>query len=173
MHTYIHANSNATNHYSTYIRTFGALRRFNPAVDRAGSTRRFGFVSLFPSMTCAQTGLSALPDNSLLTAPPHIEAAPRDDGAEVGGALAAESICNSGFSGAAAEKHDASEGQNAPSPDGPGRLKTIVFVCVCVCVRAGDIKQQSRSMFFLQSIGSAFYESAPCLDGGAHFRTRF
>ena len=71
---------------------------------------------------------------SLLTVPPHIEAAIRDDGADVFGALTAESIRNSGFSGAAAEKHDASEGQNAPGPDGSGGSKTIVF-CVFSCRR--------------------------------------
>ena len=41
---------------------------------------------------------------SLLTVPPHIEAATRDDGAKVVRAIAAKSIRKAGFYGAAAEK---------------------------------------------------------------------
>ena len=62
----------------------------------------------------------------------HIEAATRDDGNNVFGALAADAIQNFGFCGAAAEEHAASNGRNAPGPDGSGSLKTlIIYVFSC------------------------------------------
>ena len=89
MHAY-----NIADYFITYIRTFGPLCRFAfRHGDRSGSdtTFRTGFCVPVGDV-CSTRRLATVPGTSLLKVPPHIEAATRDDGAEVFCAFAAESI---------------------------------------------------------------------------------
>ena len=99
---------------------------YGPRSDTTFQTR-FGLpVCDVSSKLCFTT----LPVASLLAVPPHIDSATLDERAEVFGALASETVRNGGFAGAAAEKHDVHEGQNAPGLAGSGVAKTLFLFSV-------------------------------------------
>ena len=133
VHAYIHTYS-YTNHFITYILTFGPLTRFRVRrLGRAGWDMTFRTRFGAPVReVCSNLRFGTPPDASLLVAPPHIDSATLDERAEVFDAVAAESVQTGGFVGAAAEKHDASEGQNSPGPSGSEASKSLVFFVVFV-----------------------------------------
>ena len=87
--------------------------------------------------------------------PPHIDSATLDERAEVFGALAAETVQHGPFSGAAAEKDVASEGQHAPGPAGPVPSQTVCFQMFPKSV----IHPESSRLKISKSSGGPNYES--------------
>ena len=76
---------------------------------------------------CSKLRFAPPPYTSLLAVPPFVDSGSLGEGVQVFGALAAEIVEKRPFSGAAAEKDVASEGQNAPGPAGPGAAQTHCF----------------------------------------------
>ena len=89
---------------------------------------------------------------------PRLDSASSCEGAYVFSALAAESIQNGPFSGAAAEKDIASEAQNAPAPGGPGASQTVcVPVLLKNAVHPGSASRKISKSFLFQKCSICFW----------------
>ena len=85
-------------------------------------------VWVFPSAhMCKKQRFGPPVYTSLVGVPPRLDSATLVKSSFVFDALAAESVQNAPFSGAAAEKDVASEARNAPVPGWPGASKTVCF----------------------------------------------
>ena len=83
-----------------------------------------------------KTAIRAAARNVTVGGSPHVDPVPLVKGNHVFAALAAKSIQNGPFSGAAAEKEIRSEARNALVPGGPAHRKRIV--CLLMFLKTTD-----------------------------------